>query len=368
MGGKAKRMNKVAIDDTCNALRISLSGWNYLELAEVQVEGTLGAKSVGNIKAKYYDAKGKDLHMLPNFADLGDPYNTASLFSINMPTDTEVTATFGKPYEVAGIFKGFLVFEDQGDYDICLSSDDGSRLYIDGDVLIDDNDGLHGIQERCGQVSKRGEGKRTHLITIEYFQRSGGSGLILEWVTPSSSEKVVIPADSWSDASLEPPTTPPTQAPTATNDISVEYFKLDNKFKALKPKGFDGLTAVKQGSLGEINLPWHGGYVGDSELKDYVGVKYTGRIKFETAGVYELCLNSGDGSMLYIDNELKINNDGIHNLVKKCYKAYMDVADRDFVIEYFEYNGWSGIEFTWKKPGDAYDTLVPSTAFATAEE
>lgn len=53
-----------------------------------------------------------------------------------------------------------------GAYGFQLTSDDGSRLFID-DALIIDNDGLHGPQDRAGTVDLR-EG--AHRIQISYFQ------------------------------------------------------------------------------------------------------------------------------------------------------------------------------------------------------
>ena len=87
-----------------------------------------------------------------------------------------------------------------------------------------------------------------------------------------------------------------------------------------------------------------------------------GAINFDS-GVYTLCLNSGDGSRLFLDGVLKINNDGLHEMTKKCYTALLDAGSRDFIIQFFEYNGYGGLEFTWIKPGDLVETVVPDSAF-----
>ena len=46
----------------------------------------------------------------------------------------------------AARFTGFLRIATPGDYTLFLTSDDGARLWLDGQLIID-NDGLHGPTE-----------------------------------------------------------------------------------------------------------------------------------------------------------------------------------------------------------------------------
>jgi hypothetical protein len=73
-------------------------------------------------------------------------------------------------------------------YTFYLSSNDGSKLYIDGELIID-NDGLHGALEKQGMV-KLSRGK--HALRITYFQAGGGYHL-KAFISGPDSEKVSIP-------------------------------------------------------------------------------------------------------------------------------------------------------------------------------
>jgi hexosaminidase len=64
-------------------------------------------------------------------------------------------------------FKGYLFTGETGMYHFTLRSDDGSRLYIN-DSLILDNDGVHSIQQLTSMVSLR---KGYHPVEIRYFDR-----------------------------------------------------------------------------------------------------------------------------------------------------------------------------------------------------
>ncbi len=63
-------------------------------------------------------------------------------------------------------YKGTFVVDEASVYRFKIKSDDGSRLYVDGEEVIN-NDGMHGPKEKEGQIFLE-EG--THHIRIKYFQ------------------------------------------------------------------------------------------------------------------------------------------------------------------------------------------------------
>ncbi|MCC7293831.1 MAG: alpha-L-fucosidase [Phycisphaerales bacterium] len=73
------------------------------------------------------------------------------------------------------VFAGLLRVATNDAYVFALTSDDGSRLYID-DKLVVDNDGLHEAQEKRG-VAPLAAGH--HALRVEYFNKTGGSELKL---------------------------------------------------------------------------------------------------------------------------------------------------------------------------------------------
>jgi hypothetical protein len=75
-------------------------------------------------------------------------------------------------------------------YTFFTESDDGSRLFIGNDLVVD-NDGLHGMQERSGSIGLRAG---THAIRVTFFEAGGGAGLIARWSSNGGIAKAVIPA------------------------------------------------------------------------------------------------------------------------------------------------------------------------------
>ncbi|MCA8975009.1 MAG: alpha-L-fucosidase [Planctomycetes bacterium] len=105
---------------------------------------------------------------------------------------TAATVSCGdKPGEhVALRFSGFLDVPETELYRFALASDDGSKLWIDGAVVVD-NDGLHGTIEKQGATALAAG---LHPITVVWFNKTGGAELKLRWARPGEPF-VEVPAE-----------------------------------------------------------------------------------------------------------------------------------------------------------------------------
>ena len=71
------------------------------------------------------------------------------------------------------VFEGHILIEKQGVYTFYTDSDDGSQLFIGGDLVVD-NDGLHSMTEASGSVALSAG---YHPIRVTYFEKNGGNQL-----------------------------------------------------------------------------------------------------------------------------------------------------------------------------------------------
>ena len=101
------------------------------------------------------------------------------------PVATGVTTGFDldmakREEHFAVVYHGFIHVKEDGLYEFTTASDDGSRLWIH-DQLVVENDGLHGMVERSGVI-----GLRTgyHPLRVEYFNAAGQRGLRVQWAPP----------------------------------------------------------------------------------------------------------------------------------------------------------------------------------------
>jgi len=84
-------------------------------------------------------------------------------------------------------FTGYLEVPADGTYTFHLLSDDGSRLWIGSDLVVD-HDGLHAATEKSGQVILKA-GK--HPITVEYFEAGGAQRLDVSYQGPGVTKKAI---------------------------------------------------------------------------------------------------------------------------------------------------------------------------------
>ena len=73
--------------------------------------------------------------------------------------------------------KTFIQIDKGGKYTLYITSNDGSKLYLDNHLFID-SDGEHGAKEMSNTTSLE---KGRHLITVEYFQGGGGKFLSVSY-------------------------------------------------------------------------------------------------------------------------------------------------------------------------------------------
>ena len=95
--------------------------------------------------------------------------------------DSTRNENFGLHYE------GYFLAEADAVYSFYLLSDDGSKLWIDEEVILD-NDGLHADQEREGGVALR---KGLHAFKLAFIQAGGNATLQLNCRTNSQDRKPI---------------------------------------------------------------------------------------------------------------------------------------------------------------------------------
>lgn len=124
----------------------------------------------GGLNCQYYEGKWKKL---PDFAAL-TPKATVRAWRLNLEAAKHPEDHFGFR------FTGFIRIDQEGDYQFFLTSDDGSRLSLDGAIVVD-NDGAHPPETKSGKVRLAAG---LHPVEILYFDDIYSEELKLEWQGP----------------------------------------------------------------------------------------------------------------------------------------------------------------------------------------
>lgn len=157
--------------------------------SDVQVVDNLKPGLIG----RYFNM-GKELKEFPK--ELG-PGQTAQVKRVDLQVNFEMKDGWGfgdlqwKEF-FAAVWTGSLRVPAAGKYTFYLKSDDGSRLFLDGKEVIN-NDGTHRMDEDSKTVDLAAG---DHELKIEYFQNKDKAGCVLSWKY-EGVDKQVIPASAF---------------------------------------------------------------------------------------------------------------------------------------------------------------------------
>lgn len=107
--------------------------------------------------------------------------------TVNFPLTSVEFADSLLQDNLGALATGFLNIPAAGFYTLALESDEGSRLFI-GNQLVVNNDGLHGMQRAEGTIGLQAG---FHPVRIEFFERTGDCALIASIAGPGLPEQVI---------------------------------------------------------------------------------------------------------------------------------------------------------------------------------
>ena len=156
---------------------LQLTEKESLALAVYLLRGQLeAAQSINDVPESngvaydYYETG--DLESLPNFEELTPTASGVSeTITINVPERT-------RRDRFAMRFKAKIRIEEAGEYRFGIGSDDGSKLFLGGELIID-NDRLGGVNVPPKASSPIRLSKGDHPIELQFFERTGDEGLYI---------------------------------------------------------------------------------------------------------------------------------------------------------------------------------------------
>jgi parallel beta-helix repeat protein len=293
------------------------------------------SNTVNGIDYKYYE--GSDFSMVPDFSKL-TPVKTGTV------TNYDLSAIPHRTEGYAVSFSGFIDVPADGQYTFYTSSDDGSLLYIDNQLVVN-NDGLHSSQEKSGSVGLKA-GK--HAITVGFTQQTGDASLSVSYSGPGISKQVIPSTASYRVADGLLPAVNPSNI---VNGIDYKYYEASD-FSTVPD--FSKLTPVKTGTV------THYDNIYVANRSEEFAINFSGYIDVPADGQYTFYTSSDDGSKLYIDNQLVVNNDGEHSLQERSGTIGLKAGKHAISVGYFQGKVIASLSVSYSGPGISKQA-IPST-------
>ncbi len=287
-------------------------GQGILGQAKIQFGPTPGIKMVPMLTYRYFEG---NWDTVPDFDGMV-PAKGGLVGDFNLGAKSRADY-FGFEY------KGFLKIAAAGQYTFSTNSDDGSRLWVDG-VEIVNNDGMHGMRECSGNVTLS---SGYHAIKVRFFENSGGEGLEVSYQGPGFAKKkipsdVLFHLDGYSYG------------------VSAKYF--EGAWSSLP--AFENLTPVTSDLRNNFRIS-------PRNRNDGFGFNFDGRIYIPTGGEYTFFTNSDDGSKLYIDGSMVVDNDGGHTMRERSGILTLTQGFHKIRVTYIEITGSEGLDVKFQGPG-----------------
>lgn len=280
----------------------------------------LACDKVGSdsFEACYFD--NMDLTALSALKNVGASLNQA--FGLGSPDPAIGPDTFSASY------RGTFSFE-AGEYEFTATADDGVRLYVGGQLLID---------QWKDQVATAYKARKTmtagrHELKIEYYENGGEASIALSYVKAAG-----------------PPPPPPPPPPPAlscgaagTDRFTACYF--DNS-------DLTGLAAVKD--IGPaLDLDFGLGSPDPAVGPDTFSASFRGTFNFDAAD-YEFIATADDGVRVYVDGAALIDEWKVQAAATYSAARAMTAGRHEVRVDYFENLGSALVKLAVaKKAGTA---------------
>lgn len=203
-------------------------------------------------------------------------------------------------------WRGNFSFED-GDYAFTTTADDGVRIWVDGEQLID----RWVPQSATTYSARKSMAAGNYVVQMEYYERGGNTRAYFSWETITTS--------------------------CPTGQFFAEYYN------NLNLSGDPVFARCES----QINYNWGSGSPGFGVNSNNFSVRWSGDFDF-SGGNVTFTTRTDDGVQLYVDQNLIINQWRNQSATTYQSTQTLSAGTHQIMLVYFERGGQAVAEFDWE--------------------
>jgi subtilisin family serine protease len=268
-------------------------------------------------------------------------------------------------------WEGFIRPQYSQLYTFFLYSDDGSRVYINNQLVVN-HWSDHGASEKSGTIQLTAG--VNYAIRVEYYDRSSSAVMRLSWSSPSQTKQVVPQARLFTTnvGGIQPT---PTNTPTATLTATITRTPTPSLTPTVSTTG-DGLVGSYYNGVNfntlrntktdrTIDFNWGSGAPSNVN-RDNFSVRWEGFIRPQYSQLYTFFLYSDDGSRLYINDQLVVNHWSDHGASEKSGTIQLTAGVNYAIrVEYYERSSGAVMRLSWSSPSQSKQVVPQARLFTT---
>ncbi len=239
-------------------------------------------------------------------------------------------------------------------YTFHVISDDGVRLWINNQLLIDEWKN-RAATEYEGTI--RLSANKRYNIKLEYFEYKADASIKLLW-SSKSQEKEIIPKNRLypvTGAAIAPtPTpTPSPTPPAAGNGLRADYF---DDIDLTDP----ALARVDA----SVNFDWGTGSPDSGIGPNTFSVRWTGQVMPQYTETYTFYTVSDDGIRLWVNDKLLIDDWTEHSATENSGSIALQAGQKYSIkLEYFEKTGNASVKLSWSSASRSRQIIPDSRLY-----
>ena len=244
-------------------------------------------------------------------------------------------------------------------YTFYTTSDDGVRLWVNGQLVID-NWTDHAARENSGSIALTAGQKVS--VRMEYYENGYDAVARLAWSSASQAKEIVPQSQLYADTGAGTPLPDaPTPTPPPPPSGGTGTGLLGQYFDAL---GFANLTLTRLDA--NVNFSWAGapasGMGGDT-----FSVRWSGQIEPRYSETYTFYTMSDDGVRLWVNGRLVIDNWTDHAARENSGGITLTAGQKvDIKMEFYE-NAYDAVaRLSWSSASQAKEVVPSSRLYPAA--
>ncbi|MCL5667019.1 MAG: PA14 domain-containing protein [Patescibacteria group bacterium] len=222
-----------------------------------------------------------------------------------------------------------------GDYTFTATADDGIKVYVDNNLIINQ----WKDQPASTYAANLSLAPGSHLVKVEYYENAGGALAKVSWQQNNNNPPSGNGLPDGSSGSTTPPANTSSCPSPANNAFTGCYYSGAN---------FNNLVLSRTDN--NINFAWNNGSPDPKVPADQFSARWEGNFTFN-AGDYSFNMTSDDGSKLYIDNQLAIDQWSDHAAQTKTITKTLTAGIHNIKMEYYEAYGGAVAKLNWNQVG-----------------
>jgi PA14 domain len=223
-------------------------------------------------------------------------------------------------------------------YTFYTTSDDGIRLWVNGEQVID-NWVNHAATENIGRITL--EAGKKYDIKLEYYEHSGNAVSTLMWSSDSQIKEVIPQSQFYIPIG-------------GGNGLQGDYYNGIN-FDTLKLSRTDGT----------VNFDWGTGSPASVVNAEQFSARWTGQVQPTYSETYTFYTNADDGVRLWVNGQQLVNNWTNQAPTEKQGSITLEAGKKyDIKLEYYDNTNGAVSQLKWSSPHQQKQVIPQDQLFS----